>query len=451
MPPENPHKTTDTAGQTPLGAMRRRTVITGAAGVGVGAVAGASAHALLSPPRSDMSALGRKPADIALTDATAGFYGEHQQGIATESQAHARFIAIDLNENLHAEAIQRLLRILTNDAAALTRGTAPLTDQEPELAQVSANLTVTIGFGSRIFDIAAPEKKPGWLAPLPAFPAIDKLQDAYTGGDLLLQLCCDDLTVLSHAQRMLTKDTRSFGRIRWVQNGFLRAFGAGTGTPRNLFGQVDGTVNPTADPAANPGRGGASLDDIVWGKGNASAGYPQAWEPGGTSVVIRRIHMNLDTWDEVDTPAREDAIGRKLSNGAPLTGTKEFDDPDFAKTNNLGFEMIAPYAHIRRARGEELDKKPWERILRRAYNYDEPVANAGGLSRHGEVSGGISNAGLIFVAYQTDPVQQFVPIQKRLEKLDMLNTWTIPIGSAVFAIPAGVREEGGYIGESLFT
>ena len=113
--------------------------------------------------------------------------------------------------------------------------------------------------------------------------------------------------------------------------------------------------------------------------------------------------------------------------------------------------MIAPYAHIRRARGEELDKKPWERILRRAYNYDEPVANAGGLSRHGEVSGGISDAGLIFVAYQTDPVQQFVPIQKRLEKLDMLNTWTIPIGSAVFAIPAGVREEGGYIGESLFT
>ncbi len=250
---------------------------------------------------------------------------------------------------------------------------------------------------------------------------------------------------------MLTKDTRSFGRIRWVQNGFLRAFGAGTGTPRNLFGQVDGTVNPTADPAANPGRGGASLDDIVWGKGSASAGYPQAWEPGGTSVVIRRIHMNLDTWDEVDTPAREDAIGRKLSNGAPLTGAKEFDDPDFAKTDNLGFEMIAPYAHIRRARGEELDKKPWERILRRAYNYDEPVANAGGLSRHGEVSGGISNAGLIFVAYQTDPVQQFVPIQKRLEKLDMLNTWTIPIGSAVFAIPAGVREEGGYIGESLFT
>jgi len=26
----------------------------------------------------------------------------------------------------------------------------------------------------------------------------------------------------------------------------------------------------------------------------------------------------------------------------------------------------------------------------------------------------------------------------------------VPVGSAVCAVPAGVREEGGYIGESLF-
>ena len=95
--------------------------------------------------------------------------------------------------------------------------------------------------------------------------------------------------------------------------------------------------------------------------------------------------------------------------------------------------------------------RPWERILRRGYNYDEPVFNASGFSEHGQISGGISDAGLIFVAYQADPVAQFVPIQKRLEQLDMLNTWTVPVGSAVFAIPSGVREEGGYIGESLFT
>ena len=31
----------------------------------------------------------------------------------------------------------------------------------------------------------------------------------------------------------------------------------------------------------------------------------------------------------------------------------------------------------------------------------------------------------------------------------MLNTWTVPIGSAVFAIPPGC-EEGGFIGDGLF-
>lgn len=62
----------------------------------------------------------------------------------------------------------------------------------------------------------------------------------------------------------------------------------------------------------------------------------------------------------------------------------------------------------------------------------------------------MSNTGLIFASYQSDPVKQFVPIQRRLAQLDMLNTWTVPIGSAVFAIPPGC-EVGGFIGDTLFT
>lgn len=450
MTSDETHNPTQHHDNTHIPQMRRRTVIAGAAGIGLGTAATLGTQVATNAISTTETSSNTTPTDTALSNVHTNFYGTHQAGIATPSQGHARFIAIDLAKNTTAAAIQRMLRILTNDAAALTAGIAPLVDQEPELAATPANLTVTIGFGPRIFEIVAPHKKPDWLAPLPAFPRIDKLQDAYNNGDLLLQICCDDPTTLSHAQRMLTKDTRSFGRIRWVQQGFLKSYGTGNGTPRNLFGQIDGTVNPTDDPDKNPGRGGASTAEIVWGEGDAAAGYPQAWEPGGTSVVIRRIHMNLDTWDEVDTPAREDAIGRKLSNGAPLTGENEFDDPDFTKTDNLGFEVIAPYAHIRRARGDELDKKPWERILRRGYNYDMPVANAAGFSEHGQTSGGISDAGLIFVAYQADPLTQYVPIQKRLEKLDMLNTWTVPVGSAVFAIPAGCAQEGDYIGQSLF-
>lgn len=72
------------------------------------------------------------------------------------------------------------------------------------------------------------------------------------------------------------------------------------------------------------------------------------------------------------------------------------------------------------------------------------------MAEHGETSGGVSNSGLIFASYQADPLKQFVPIQERLAELDMLNTWTVPIGSAVFAIPPGCSE-GSYIGDILFT
>lgn len=45
---------------------------------------------------------------------------------------------------------------------------------------------------------------------------------------------------------------------------------------------------------------------------------------------------------------------------------------------------------------------------------------------------------------------QFVPIQNRLDELDLLNEWTTPIGSAVFALPPGCSE-GGFIGETLLS
>ena len=78
-----------------------------------------------------------------------------------------------------------------------------------------------------------------------------------------------------------------------------------------------------------------------------------------------------------------------------------------------------------------------ERIFRRAYNYDErPVGSE------------VSESGLIFISFQADIERQFIPMQRRLDELDLLNEWTVPIGSAVFAIPPGCME-GGYIGETL--
>ena len=261
--------------------------------------------------------------------------------------------------------------------------------------------------------------RPAGFVDLPAFPEIDQLEDRYSGGDLLLQICADDQITLAHAQRMLLKDTRAFASTRSVQPGFLRARGSGAegSTPRNLMGQVDGTVNPRTDD---------QFDSLVWSPG-------PGWFTGGTMMVIRRIRMDMNRWDELDRSAMETTVGRRLSNGAPLTGVDEHDEPDLKATDATGLHAIADFAHLRLARGEGAAAQ----ILRRPYNYDDsPGAD------------GDSDLGLIFCSFQADIESQFVPMQQRLASGDLLNQWTTPIGSAVFAIPPGCQP-GGFIGEGL--
>jgi dye decolorizing peroxidase len=66
-----------------------------------------------------------------------------------------------------------------------------------------------------------------------------------------------------------------------------------------------------------------------------------------------------------------------------------------------------------------------------------------------DVIDGETVSGLLFGSFQRDVTAQFVPIQESLAKADMLNIWTTPVGSAVFAIPPGCAE-GGFVGETLF-
>lgn len=398
------------------GPSRRRVLLGGAAAAGAGAVALTGTDALVR----SLGSPGEEPSSPPPThgDRTHPFHGDHQSGVATPPQAHARFVGIDLHEGVDADGVRRLLTLLSDDAARLTRGTAALADTEPELALAPAGLTVTLGFGPGLVERVDPGSVPSWLRPLPSFDT-DRLEERWSHGDLLLQVCCDDPLTLSHAVRMLVKDTRAFGGVRWSQDGFRRSHGAepqGT-TMRNLMGQVDGTVNPEPD--------GAGFDPLVWCGSDAPG-----WLRGGTAMVLRRISMDLDGWDRLDRPGREDSVGRRLADGAPLTGRGEHDEPDLDAVTPLGFPVIAEYAHIRRARSEDPD----ERIFRRAYNYESDAEN---------------DAGLLFACYQTDPDRQFVPIQRRLDRLDLLNEWITHIGSAVFAIPPGCPE-GGFLGQTLF-
>ncbi len=398
----------------------RRAILGGFTLGGVGAaLAGAAPSGAAPGVRGGGSAT---PAESeSLGQVVIPFRGAHQAGIETPLQANATFVALDLVDGVDREALQRCMLLLTDDIDRLTRGVPALADPQPELASVPARLTVTVGFGPGLLAAAGrSDQAPAWLDEgLPAF-GIDKLEKRWSDGDLLLVVAAEDPMTVSHALRVLLNDASPFATLRWSQAGFHRPANTSPGgTGRNLMGQVDGTVNPT------PGT--ADFADVVW----IDTGPP--WLVGGSAMLLRRIAMDLRTWGGMDQPAKEQAIGRTLADGGPLTGGGEFDAPDYEAVDANGFLVIPPTAHMRLAHAQV----PAERIARRPYNYDV------GFTKDGD-----PDTGLLFAAYMIDPLAQFVPIQERLAEADVLNVWTTPIGSALFAIPRGVAP-GEYLGQAL--
>lgn len=387
----------------------RRGFLTGAS-----VFAGASAVAACSSPEKPQAAT-TEGASTSLKGQVVPFDGRHQAGIDTPHQAHLNLVAFSLRAGVNRAGIRRLMRLWTEDARALCAGQTPLGSLEPELATSPANLTITCGFGARLFDVAGlASQRPEWLHPIPAFQR-DQLQEQWGEADLVLQICGDDAVTLSHAMRHMIRAGVDYVATRWIQQGFVNAQGVldKDETPRNFFGQKDGTINPRTDQ---------EFQDVAW----IDAG--PAWMHNGSCMVVRRIAMNLDTWEELDRGSREVSVGRTLDTGAPLTGVSEFDTADFAATDSVGLPVIDPASHM--ARSQPAEGHPEQRILRRVFNYDLPPD---------PTSEQLSNAGLVFICFQKNPDLQFTPIQARLDEQDRLNQWITHIGSAVFFIPPGTN------------
>jgi dye decolorizing peroxidase len=386
----------------------RRRLLAGGAVAGLGAVAGAGVVAA-SRRESPVPAASRTTLDTGT--ATVPFHGPRQSGVAEDPPAHAAFVAFTLAAGVDRRALARMMRLLSDDAGRLTQGVPALGDTDATLAALPARLTVTFGFGPGLYR-AAGRQPP--VADLPAF-RIDRLERRWSGGDLLLQICADDPLTVAHTQRMLIKDARPFAAVRWVQTGFRRSPGvqAPSHTQRNVLGQLDGTANPR----------GPEIDPAVWN------------DDGSTTLVVRRVRAEIEKWDMLSVADKENAVGRRMASGAPLSGAAEHDEPDFTALDASGLPAIPDYAHVTRAHVTD----PSLKILRRPYNYDAaPDAT------------GRPDAGLIFAAYQRDIARQFVPIQRRLADKDLLNEWITPIGSAVFAVPPGCAE-GDWVGSGVLT
>lgn len=370
----------------------------------IGAIAGAAA--LGGCTRDAVPPTGTAAAPVDPAGSTRPFHGPRQAGVDDAPQAFLALVALDLTAGADRDTVHRLMAVWTDDIARLTAGRAPLTDLEPELAARPADLTVTVGWGPGAF-AAAGVPAPAWLAPLPAFE-IDALEDRWSGGDLVLQICAESPVAVSHAVRRLVTGAAPMAVQRWVQRGFRDPLmDAGTQRMRNLFGQVDGTVNPSSAVAED--------EELIWDDGSV-------WQEHATGMVVRRIDMDLDGWDRADRRSREHSVGRRLSDGAPLTGGTELSPPDLEAVGGDGFPVIDTFSHMRRA----MPQAPHERFLRRPYSYDDAPAE-----------GEVSSTGLLFIVFATDPVRQFVPVQRRLAEADLLNIWTTPVGSAVYAVLPG--------------
>ena len=330
-------------------------------------------------------------------------------------QSHSRFMAFDLMPKTTKRELAKWAELITDDIVRLTAGQPVLADPAAQFAGTPARLTITVGFSPNLLSKIGAEP-PSGFGELPDFK-IDRLTPEYSDGDILIQVSSDDPISLFYASRALTRDTQEFAKPRWSQQGFSNAAGVTPvgHTQRNLMGQIDGTDNPVPETEL--------FNKQVW----IEAG--PAWAVGGTQLVLRRIQMNLDTWDRLSTDSKEGVIGRKLSNGAPLGKQNETDLPDLSAEDENGMKVIPPYAHIRKAAG-----KPEQQFFRRPFNYEVPGFEAG----------------LLWTAYCADIATQYVPIQTALDDGDLLNLWTTPIGSSVWILPKGF-EKGQTLAAELFS
>lgn len=404
----------------------RRNILLGGAGAGAAASISAVATGILAEQsKQDALAVQAAKHATAVRDARIPFYGKHQAGIEHELQSFTNFVAFDLDAATDISAFKRWMGLITDDLARLTSGQPTLADAQPQLALGPARLSATVGISPGFFSKLGIESlKPKNLEQVPRLK-IDQLREEFSGGDVLLHVSADDPIVLSHAVRALIRDSLAFGKVRWSQQGFANAQGVIPGgvRQRNLMGQVDGTENPEFESS--------DFERIVW---IDDASTDQPWTVGGTQLVLRRIAMNLDTWDKLGRTDKEQVIGRDLKVGAPLGKKRETDVPDFAARGENGLLQIPAFAHIRHAH----PTNPLERFFRRPFNYEVGVSPTGS-----------PDVGLLWTAYARDLSKQYLPIQQRLAQVDVLNLWTTPIGSSVWQILPGVVNDREILGQSL--
>src|SRR5699024_9396361 len=265
---------------------------------------------------------------IDLAEQHAFYRNGGQAGIETPRQHYVYYMTFDLTSTNRRD-LQVLLARWSASIAQMMQG-RPMGQVEPERPYAigadtgealnigPSTLTVTVGLGPNVFTgtYGLADRKPPKLRELKAMPS-DNFDPDYTGGDLSLQACADDPQVAYHAVRdlaRLAKET-SVAATRWTMHGFFRnTSGRKKITPRTLIGLRDGTRNNKTPE---------QFEKFGWLKNGPSHQH------NGTYQVVRKVKMEIETWDTNFVADQMRIFGRHKVSGAPLTGQYEYDTPDF--------------------------------------------------------------------------------------------------------------------------
>jgi deferrochelatase/peroxidase EfeB len=415
----------------------RRTFLTrslltaGAGGVGLG-VGAAATDAQAKQPSSAEQASHALAGELATQ---IPFDGAHQAGILTHPQDQMTMLALD-SIAPNRVALFEGLQALSAQARRLTQGSyvgvTEVDDPAPDSGILGAYdapdaLTVTVAFGATLFDdrYGLARLRPKRLIAMPHFPN-DNVDPARAGGDVLVKVCASHRDTVVHTVREILRAVAGKLTPRWMLDGFQSAARGPkpTSNRRNLFAFRDGTANPDVTDAALMNR-------LIWIQ--PGSGEP-TWATGGTYQVVRTIRMHVEFWDRVGLLEQEQMIGRYRVSGAPLGGVNEFENPDYPSDPNGN--RIKLNAHIRLANPRTPETAD-QRILRRGYNYNRGLDEAGNQDQ-----------GLLFIAFNQNPERQFATIQTRLTPEPMVDYIT-PVGGGYFFAPRGTSGPADWVGSGL--
>jgi deferrochelatase/peroxidase EfeB len=396
----------------------------GTAGLGVGAIAG------LATAEQTKATASRLPG-------VRGWHGAVQPGIAERGRSCTMLASFRCVAPDRAGVIQ-MLEDLGAEAHRLCDGIdeGPVDPDSPPPttgimgSDSTVGTSVNVSVGASLFDhrYGLADRKPAELVEMP-YLVNDRLDPAWTHGDVLVSIGADRPDALFHGIRQLARATRESLITNWVIDGFNRVTPSdrvGQVANRNTLGFKDGTANldmSTADA------------DFVWVGSDLNDGAEPSWTEHGTYQVVRLIRTLVEQWDRAPLGEQEAIIGRDKVNGAPLGRRDEAADPDYASDPHG--KRIPLDAHIRLARPRTPQTES-QRMLRRGFNY-----------QLGFDPSGYVNQGLAFVSYQRT-LDAFMKIQMRL-KNEPLEEYTLPFGGGFFFTLPGVQDSSDWLGRPLFT